>query len=268
MHLTLSPGRTARTKAAHARTASHHHHPALARLDGGVRELMSWTVTSRSGGEGSSGLALVEAVLAALGEVLQLPMAVAALHGGEAAAAARDRVLDDGFLVLADAYGTFESALLALRESVAGARRDWEEKQGVKGIRETQSRGLEEKSRGGRRGHSHQRKRPATVPENDTTFEHSYVDTLLDLRLPEDGDRALTDKAMNPSIQAKLYDEIKVTVGDDHEGVSEEDTQKMPYLKAVILEGLRKHPPATSRCRTRRRRTWTSAGTSSPRAPR
>ncbi len=33
--------------------------------------------------------------------------------------------------------------------------RDWEEKQGVKGIRETQSRGLEEKSRG-RRGHSHQ----------------------------------------------------------------------------------------------------------------
>jgi hypothetical protein len=31
----------------------------------------------------------------------------------------------------------------------------WEEKQGVKGIRET-SRGLEEKSRGGRRGHSHE----------------------------------------------------------------------------------------------------------------
>uniref|UniRef100_A0A0E0EZS8 Uncharacterized protein n=1 Tax=Oryza meridionalis TaxID=40149 RepID=A0A0E0EZS8_9ORYZ len=118
MHLTLSPGR----KAAHARTASHpchhhHHHPELARLDGGVRELMSWTATSRSGGEGSSGLALVEAVLAALGEVLELPMAVAALHGGEAAAAR-----DDAFLVLADAYGTFESALLALRESVAGAR--------------------------------------------------------------------------------------------------------------------------------------------------
>lgn len=87
MHLTLSPGR----KAAHARTASHPcHYPELARLDGGVRELMSWTATSRSGGEGSSGLALVEAVLAALGEVLELPVAVAALHGGEAAAAARD----------------------------------------------------------------------------------------------------------------------------------------------------------------------------------
>uniref|UniRef100_A0A0E0EZV6 Cytochrome P450 n=1 Tax=Oryza meridionalis TaxID=40149 RepID=A0A0E0EZV6_9ORYZ len=110
-----------------------------------------------------------------------------------------------------------------------------------------------------------------TLPESDTTFEHSYVDTLLDLRLPEDDNRALTDKEMvslcsefldagtdtmstalqwimaelvkNPSIQAKLHDEIKATVGDDHEGVGEEDTQKMPYLKAVILEGLRKHPP-------------------------
>ncbi|EAY79194.1 hypothetical protein OsI_34306 [Oryza sativa Indica Group] len=53
----------------------------------------------------------------------------------------------------------------------------------------------------------------------------------------------MAELVKNPSIQAKLYDEIKVTVGDDHEGVSEEDTQKMPYLKAVILEGLRKHPP-------------------------
>uniref|UniRef100_A0A0E0M9L2 DUF241 domain-containing protein n=1 Tax=Oryza punctata TaxID=4537 RepID=A0A0E0M9L2_ORYPU len=115
MHLTLSPGRTAR-KAAHARTASqpfHHHHPELARLDGGVRELRSWTASSGGGvADGSSGLALVDSVLAALGEVLELP---------QAAAAACDRVLD-GFLVLADAYGTFESALLALRESVAEAR--------------------------------------------------------------------------------------------------------------------------------------------------
>ncbi|EAZ16672.1 hypothetical protein OsJ_32147 [Oryza sativa Japonica Group] len=75
-----------------------------------------------------------------------------------------------------------------------------------------------------------------TLPENGTTFEHSYVDTLLDLRLPEDGNRALTDKEM-------LYDEIKATVSDDHDEITEDDTQKMPYLKAVILEGLRKHPP-------------------------
>ncbi|KAF0928777.1 hypothetical protein E2562_010656 [Oryza meyeriana var. granulata] len=110
------------------------------------------------------------------------------------------------------------------------------------------------------------------APEMDTTFEHSYVDTLLDVKLPDvDGERALTDDEMvnlcseflnagtdttstalqwimaelvkNPSIQSKLYDEIKSKTGDDHEEVSEEDTHNMPYLKAVVLEGLRKHPP-------------------------
>ncbi|XP_062206202.1 cytochrome P450 89A2-like [Phragmites australis] len=108
-------------------------------------------------------------------------------------------------------------------------------------------------------------------PRKETTFEHSYVDTLLDIKLPEDGDRPLTDDEMsilcseflnagtdttstglqwimaelvkNPTIQDKLYSEIKATTGDDKEEVSEEDVHKMPYLKAVILEGLRKHPP-------------------------
>ncbi|XP_040384416.1 uncharacterized protein LOC107305076 [Oryza brachyantha] len=121
MHLTLSPVR----KAAHARTASHPSpstcqcRPALVRLDGAVRELRSWSSSAGGGGavDAGPGLKLVEAVLAALGEVLELPQAVAALrHGG-----ACDGALD-GFLVLADAYGTFESALLALGESVAGAR--------------------------------------------------------------------------------------------------------------------------------------------------
>ncbi|KAL5224549.1 hypothetical protein ABZP36_011188 [Zizania latifolia] len=122
MHLTVNPGRT--RKAAHARAASHpchcDQHPALARLDGGVRELRSWAASGGVADGGSSGLALVEAVLAALGELLELPQAVAALHGG-AALAACDGALD-GFLVLADAYGTFGSALLALKESVAGLR--------------------------------------------------------------------------------------------------------------------------------------------------
>uniref|UniRef100_A0A0D9XLI4 Cytochrome P450 n=1 Tax=Leersia perrieri TaxID=77586 RepID=A0A0D9XLI4_9ORYZ len=115
----------------------------------------------------------------------------------------------------------------------------------------------------------------------ETTFEHSYVDTLLDIRLPDAdsvnvGDRALTDDEMvnlcseflnagtdttstalqwimaelvkNPSIQSKLHDEINskitTTTGADIDGeVTEEDTHNMPYLKAVILEGLRKHPP-------------------------
>jgi cytochrome P450 len=109
-------------------------------------------------------------------------------------------------------------------------------------------------------------------PRRETRFEHSYVDTLLDIKLPEEGDRPLTDDEMvnlcsefmdagtdttstglqwimaelvkNPSIQDTLYKEISATTGDDQEEVSEEDVNKMPYLKAVVLEGLRKHPPA------------------------
>jgi len=108
-------------------------------------------------------------------------------------------------------------------------------------------------------------------PKTETTFEHSYVDTLLDIKLHEDGDRPLTDDEIvllcseflnagtdttstglqwimaelvkNPAIQDKLYHEIKAATDDDKEEVSEEDVHNMPYLKAVILEGLRKHPP-------------------------
>ncbi|VAH20165.1 unnamed protein product [Triticum turgidum subsp. durum] len=111
-------------------------------------------------------------------------------------------------------------------------------------------------------------------PAKETTFEHSYVDTLLDVTLPEEGDRALTDDEIvalcseflnagtdttstglqwimaelvkNPAVQDRLYDEIKAICGEDGaEEVSEEkiDAATMPYLKAVILEGLRKHPP-------------------------
>ncbi|KAL6642504.1 hypothetical protein ACP70R_020685 [Stipagrostis hirtigluma subsp. patula] len=102
-----------------------------------------------------------------------------------------------------------------------------------------------------------------------TTLPHSYVDSLLDIRLTDDGGRALTDDEMvalcseflnggtdttstalqwimaelvkNPAIKDKLHDEIKATTGSDH--VSEDDLQKMPYLKAEVLEGLRRHPP-------------------------
>ena len=108
-------------------------------------------------------------------------------------------------------------------------------------------------------------------PRKETTFKHSYVDTLLDIKLHEDGDRPLTDDEIillcyeflnagtdttstglqwimaelvkNPAIQDKLYHEIKAATDDDKEEVSEEDVHNMPYLKAVILEGLRKHPP-------------------------
>ena len=98
----------------------------------------------------------------------------------------------------------------------------------------------------------------------------SYADTLLDLQLPEENRKltygeivSLCSEFLNaathststtvqwimanlvkyPHIQAKVYEEISGVVKDGAEMVREEDLQKMPYLKAVILEGLRRHPP-------------------------
>lgn len=98
----------------------------------------------------------------------------------------------------------------------------------------------------------------------------SYVDTLLDLELPEQGRKLRENEILNlcgeflnagtdttatalqwimanlvkySQIQAKLYEEIKGVMGDKKE-VEEEDLNKMGYLKAVVLEALRRHPPA------------------------
>ncbi|KAG0548913.1 hypothetical protein BDA96_01G208600, partial [Sorghum bicolor] len=120
----LCPARTtarkaaAPTAAAHARSASEPCHPALARLHGTVRALRAWSRSCGSGsGRAVDGLALLEAVLAALGDLLATPRAAAAIHH----AADDDQVLD-GLLVLADAYGTFESALLAAKQTLADAQ--------------------------------------------------------------------------------------------------------------------------------------------------
>ncbi|KAH6815375.1 cytochrome P450 [Perilla frutescens var. frutescens] len=98
----------------------------------------------------------------------------------------------------------------------------------------------------------------------------AYVDTLVDLILPEEkrklheqemvslcseflnGGTDTTSTALqwimanlvkNPEIQSKLYEEIIATVGGEKQVVEEEDLQKMAYLKAVVLEALRRHPP-------------------------
>ncbi|XP_054786540.1 cytochrome P450 89A2-like isoform X2 [Prosopis cineraria] len=99
----------------------------------------------------------------------------------------------------------------------------------------------------------------------------SYLDTLLDLQLPEekrkleesemisacseflDGGTDTTATALQwilanlvkyPHIQQRLVDEIREVMGErEDKEVKEEDLTKMPYLKAVILEGLRRHPP-------------------------
>ncbi|XP_062196533.1 cytochrome P450 89A2-like [Phragmites australis] len=97
-----------------------------------------------------------------------------------------------------------------------------------------------------------------------------YVDSLVKLTIPEDGGRGLTDGEIvslcseflsagtdttatalqwilanlvkNPAMQDRLREEVAGAVGEDGE-VREDDLQGMPYLKAVVLEGLRRHPP-------------------------
>ncbi|KAF4357150.1 hypothetical protein CsatB_026650 [Cannabis sativa] len=44
-------------------------------------------------------------------------------------------------------------------------------------------------------------------------------------------------------IQNKLYEDIKKVMKHDHDEIEEKYLVKMPYLRAVILEGLRRHPP-------------------------
>jgi cytochrome P450 len=98
-----------------------------------------------------------------------------------------------------------------------------------------------------------------------------YVDSLIKFTIPEDGGRALTDGEIvslcseflsagtdttatalqwvlanlvkNPEMQGRLRDEVSGVVGAAAGEVREEDLQAMPYLKAVVLEALRRHPP-------------------------
>ncbi|CAD6267758.1 unnamed protein product [Miscanthus lutarioriparius] len=98
-----------------------------------------------------------------------------------------------------------------------------------------------------------------------------YVDSLLGLRIPEDGGRNLTESEMvslcseflsggpdstvtalqwtmanlvaQPEIQAKLRAEIRHVVGAEAR-IQDEHLPRMPYLRAVVLEGLRRHPPS------------------------
>ncbi|KAI7730661.1 hypothetical protein M8C21_022753 [Ambrosia artemisiifolia] len=112
----------------------------------------------------------------------------------------------------------------------------------------------------------------------------AYIDTLVKLQVPEEegtnrNGGKLTQKEMvtlcseflvvasettssalqwimanlvkHPSIQQKLYDEIVAVMGppprpgvESKSVLSEETLQKIPYLRAVVLEGLRRHPPA------------------------
>ncbi|XP_071706665.1 cytochrome P450 89A2-like [Rutidosis leptorrhynchoides] len=119
--------------------------------------------------------------------------------------------------------------------------------------------------------------RTESVKDRETV---AYVDTLVNLQLPDKDGNKLTEKEIAslcseflnggtdttstslqwifanlvkyPHIQSKLYDEIVAVVGPPPKlpqhgvepiAIHEEELQKMVYLKAVVLEGLRRHPP-------------------------
>ncbi|PUZ59022.1 LOW QUALITY PROTEIN: hypothetical protein GQ55_4G008300 [Panicum hallii var. hallii] len=122
MTVPLSPGRPAARSlmaaGGHVRSASVpcYTHPLLMDVDEQLLALRSWTSNP---GQNPLSLAHVRALLCVLDELLHLPLAQGALVRG---AAARADSLLDGFLVLADAFGTFLAALLALRQHAAELR--------------------------------------------------------------------------------------------------------------------------------------------------
>nr|AJW87645.1 cytochrome P450 77A1 [Petunia x hybrida] len=113
------------------------------------------------------------------------------------------------------------------------------------------------------------RRRAVQNPGSDkTAASFSYLDTLFDVKVegrksgatnPElvtlcseflNGGTDTTATAIewaigrmieNPSIQKRMYEEIRSIVGDRK--VDEKDMDKMPYLNAFVKELLRKHPP-------------------------
>lgn len=106
--------------------------------------------------------------------------------------------------------------------------------------------------------------------EIETESAVPYFDTLINLHLPE-GNRkleegeiislcaeflngivhstvvvmqwAMANIVKYPEIQNKLHSEIDRAIDPSQEHVTEDNLKKMPYLKAVILETLRRHPP-------------------------
>ncbi|KAG2614320.1 hypothetical protein PVAP13_4KG381903 [Panicum virgatum] len=118
MPVPLSPGRPAARSSlmagGHVRSASVpcHTHPLLLDIDDQLLALRSWTSNP---GQNPLSLAHVRALLLVLDDLLHLPLAQAAL----VRTACADDSLLDGILVLADAFGTFLAALLALRQHAA-----------------------------------------------------------------------------------------------------------------------------------------------------
>lgn len=54
---------------------------------------------------------------------------------------------------------------------------------------------------------------------------------------------AMTEFLRNPNVMQKLHDEVKKSVVGDRTHITEEDLSDMHYLKVVVKETLRLHPP-------------------------
>uniref|UniRef100_A0ACD6A624 Uncharacterized protein n=1 Tax=Avena sativa TaxID=4498 RepID=A0ACD6A624_AVESA len=122
----LSPSRSSKPRAPstssyHARSVSLpcRSHPILAHLHTHIRAVRAWAQQGPASASASvaAGLAHVDALHAALGDLLDLPEAQALLSG---AGASTDRFLD-AFLRLADAHGCFQESVVALKQDVAEA---------------------------------------------------------------------------------------------------------------------------------------------------
>ncbi|XP_048544238.1 uncharacterized protein LOC125523229 [Triticum urartu] len=124
----LSPSRSSSSSKPRAPSASHHErsvslpcrsHPILAHLHTHIRAVRAWAQQGPAALAASVavGLAHVDALHSALGDLLDLPEAQAALSG---AGGSVDRLLDS-FLRLADAHGCFQEAVVALKQDVAEA---------------------------------------------------------------------------------------------------------------------------------------------------
>ncbi|RCV23260.1 hypothetical protein SETIT_4G285000v2 [Setaria italica] len=119
----LSPSRSSSSKPARMASAYHarsvslpcRSHPILAHLHTHIRAVRAWAQDAAAA-SAAQGLAHVDALHAALGDLLDLPEAQAALSAG----ASHDRLLD-AFLRLADAHGSFQEALVDLKRDVAEA---------------------------------------------------------------------------------------------------------------------------------------------------
>ncbi|CAL9244469.1 unnamed protein product [Arabidopsis halleri] len=94
--------------------------------------------------------------------------------------------------------------------------------------------------------------------DSDKEYVQSYVDTLLDLELPEEKRKLNEDEIVSlcseflnagtdttaTTLQWIMANLIKSVIREGEEKeIEEEEMKKMPYLKAVVLEGLRLHPP-------------------------